>query len=606
MSPILFNILLGDITRVQGVQYFEFADYVAISYSGSDQEAVVAKIEAALIEIVEWTERWGQVVSSGKTKPMYFTNKWTHPRKLTSNDVTFEYIQKHKFLGMYFDSPKLTWSKHIEYFKGSSNKSLSIMISLSSNTWGADRKILLHYYIAAIRNRIDNGCRLYDSALETIVHQLTVMQNQCVRMALGARNTTPIISLLVEANIEPLDIRRKFLAIKYYSKLMKMPEESPLVQLKYQHTNNFKEDNSFFARANKYIREWQLESIKRDPIPVYSEVKPWEDLPLWMDKEFELEDKYMSSLQINNYFKDAMNIKYRNCLQIYTDGSKNDFDTTAALVIPERNVKMQYKLHPQNSILAAEIYAIHRAVEWVKENRVRAVIYTDSQSALILLSDRVARTHQAEVFQVQQKVVEMNENLSLQIQWIPGHKGIEGNEAADKEAKLARGLDRSEMVVLSYEEQVQVLKKKQKEMFQNRWESILEQDQRGNFLRNIKMQVGKWEWANNKSRAVEVALTRLRVGHVGLASYLFRFGMRDTPLCACGERETVQHFIMECQKYNQARNRMMHDINKLNINQGEITLKLLLGGEACSKAIQYKIIKHVGSYLMSTGRLHEL
>ena len=333
LSPILFNVLLGDITRVQGVQYFEFADDVAISYSGSNQEAVVAKIEAALIEIVEWAGRWGQVVSFGKTKPMYFTNKRTHPRKVTCNGATFEYIQKHKFLGMHFDSPKLTWSKHIEYLKGSSNKSLSIMKSLSSNTWGADRKILLHYYTAAIRSRIDYGCHLYDSASETIVHQMTVMQNQCVGMALGARNTTPIISLLVEANIEPLDIRRKFLAIKYYSKLMKMPEESPLVQLKYQHLNNFKEDNSFFARANKYIREWQLESIKRDPIPVYSEVKPWEDLSLWIDKEFELEDKYMSSLQINNYFKDTMNIKYRNCLQIYTDGSKNDLSSLKLLLV---------------------------------------------------------------------------------------------------------------------------------------------------------------------------------------------------------------------------------------------------------------------------------
>ena len=120
------------------------------------------------------------------------------------------------------------------------------MKSIGAKTWGTDRKVLLQYYTAAVRTRLDYGCHIYDAVSENIPKQLNVIQNQCNRIAAGARNKTPIISLLVKANIEPLHIRCKFLTIKYYNRVMKMPENSPLLK-----DNNLKNNkgiavNSFF------------------------------------------------------------------------------------------------------------------------------------------------------------------------------------------------------------------------------------------------------------------------------------------------------------------------------------------------------------------------
>ena len=42
-------------------------------------------------------------------------------------------------------------------------------------------------------------------------------------MIIGARNTTPIVSLQIEAFIPPLEIHRKYLAVKQYIKLWSDP-----------------------------------------------------------------------------------------------------------------------------------------------------------------------------------------------------------------------------------------------------------------------------------------------------------------------------------------------------------------------------------------------
>ena len=88
-----------------------------------------------------------------------------------------------------------------------------------------------------------------------------------------------------------------------------------------------------------------------------------------------------------------------------------------------------------------------------------AVIFTDSLCSLLLLSNRIAKTFWVEVSQIQQLMTLINENYLLQIQWVSGHSDIAGNEEADREAKLARELDRSETIRRSYEELVQVVKK---------------------------------------------------------------------------------------------------------------------------------------------------
>ena len=43
---------------------------------------------------------------------------------------------------------------------------------------------------------------------------------------------------------------------------------------------------------------------------------------------------------------------------------------------------------------------------------------------------------------------------------------------------------------------------------------------------------------------------RVRIGHTGLNQTLFVLGKSGTDRCECGKTETVEHVLMECERYD--------------------------------------------------------
>ncbi|MPC60338.1 hypothetical protein E2C01_054380 [Portunus trituberculatus] len=55
-------------------------------------------------------------------------------------------------------------------------------------------------------------------------------------------------------------------------------------------------------------------------------------------------------------------------------------------------------------------------------------------------------------------------------------------------------------------------------------------------------------WVRKQSRILDVALTRLRLGHTRLTAYLHRLGLSPDPYypwCRTVE-ETIEHFLLDC------------------------------------------------------------
>ena len=57
---------------------------------------------------------------------------------------------------------------------------------------------------------------MFMGVVAPLKHKLKVIQNICLRLMLGARNTTPIRAMEVEANIAPLDSCQDFLVAKLF------------------------------------------------------------------------------------------------------------------------------------------------------------------------------------------------------------------------------------------------------------------------------------------------------------------------------------------------------------------------------------------------------
>ena len=86
----------------------------------------------------------------------------------------------------------------------------------------------------------------------------------------------------------------------------------------------------------------------------------------------------------------------------------------------------------------------------------------------------------------------------------------------------------------------------------------------------------------------------MRTGHCSLNDYLHRFHIdhTDSPLCACGggRRETVNHFLLDCTRYDQQR--------------AQLASKVGIGGMWVEKLLGYpKLITHTLEYIENTKRM---
>ena len=121
-------------------------------------------------------------------------------------------------MGVIFDK-RLTFLPHIKHLKDKSLKALNLLKVVSGTEWGGDRKVLLRLYQSLVRSKLDYGSIVYGSARKSYLQLLDPIAHQGLRLALGAFRTSPVESLLTEANELPLNLWRQKLLMQYCIKL---------------------------------------------------------------------------------------------------------------------------------------------------------------------------------------------------------------------------------------------------------------------------------------------------------------------------------------------------------------------------------------------------
>lgn len=350
--------------------------------------------------------------------------------------------------------------------------------------------------------------------------------------------------------------------------------------------------------------------VEIHPYPLHNYLPPWEESSCFQTFMADEPVTEMSDRAVQQLFGHKTNLDYSHCRHIYTDGSKRisadgEVAVAAAMVVPSANFVDSWKLPNILSIMSAELFAIWMALQWVEaqpDNGIYA-LFTDSLSSIMLLQNESHSSRGVYKALIMPIVARLNSNQQrVTILWIPSHRGILGNEAVDKVAKEATRLQIITIPHLTRMDGRALFEQWLHNKWKSLWEETVQAGRAGLHIAHVKQSIGHWPWASIPgNRRLETALARLRIGHSGLRANLFRFGLYWSPLCDCGQVETVAHMLLSCTLHQPQRGVFRTKLQALRV---PFTFCNILGGGPFPILVQRKVILALEEFLATSNKIN--
>ena len=228
----------------------------------------------------------------------------------------------------------------------------------------------------------------------------------------------------------------------------------------------------------------------------------------------------------------------------YTDSSLTEQGVSAAVVSTLVRQATHIGSPTTHTVYAAELRGIEMALAQIHKSKGPetqcpdhtriGIIFTDNQAAIQACAAPGRSSGQYILRQISQLAAQLQgRGWNIQLQWLPGHEGVYGNECADALAKDATGFpardDTEEPVLMASTRRVLCMG--EVEAWRAEWATnthrsslhrLWKEPSRAPLLLYQGMQ-----------RAATSVLIQMQTGKIALASYLSTFAMESTE-CSCG------------------------------------------------------------------------
>ncbi|CBF76131.1 ribonuclease H family protein [Aspergillus nidulans FGSC A4] len=302
------------------------------------------------------------------------------------------------------------------------------------------------------------------------------------------------------------------------------------------------------------IQDFTEREIGKDSLRNLEQILPFSVAPHWVSPDIIIDGDAETAIETH---RNILNRAPRP-IALYTDGSGINGRVGAAAICPKYLISRSSYMGQQSesTVYVAELQGILLALVIILQRQMQhAVIFTDNQATLQALRNPGSQSGQ---YILEAIIMALNKGrkagLNVHFRWIPAHRGVEGNEQADRRAKEATGWrrirgHRGRMTIRS------AVKRRAHEVVNARWENDWKSCHHGRELYELTPTPTRKVLRVHQDlhRALSTIIVQMRTGKIGLRHYLYQRGVPDVPNsdCQCGRAtQSVRHILLACPTFS--------------------------------------------------------
>jgi ribonuclease HI len=623
LSMVLYQYYNADLLDIpsskdeEAVAYVDDAFMMATGTDFQSAHRVLADMMCKEGGVEDWSKTHSSPLEYTKLALMNFA----HSCKKSNNPTlhlprrSIQPVDSAKYLGVVFDR-NLNWKVQQAHAVEKGTKWAAQIRRLARLTWGITPKYARRLFISVALPRMLYAIDVWytPSSVEhadtraigtaKVTKQVETVQRAGALAITGGLRTSPTDALNASAYLLPASLTINRWCHRAYTRMAMLPPEHPLYK-----PVNWKRTRATTRHRgplHKLTSAYNLDTPNVEKIPAVAR-----DPTVTGKLPFQIsipENKESSARAAENAIEE---------IQVFTDGSAQGGKVGAAAILIRKNSPnriLHFHLGPEaeHTVHEAELVGLLLAIHLISTEKRAAKtcsIAVDNQAAIRAFDSDMRRPghHLArEVLKIANRM-QKRKNMrgyKLTIRWTAGHSGIMGNERADSEAKKAASGKHTENKHLPVYLRKPLpinpaaLKRSHGDALKKRWKADWTASPRGKEMLRIDNTTPSTKFlktisSTNLSRSAASKIAQLRLRHIPLNGYLYRFKRTDKASCpACGaDVESVAHYLLNCPMYAHERWALARQVKRLRKN---MTLETLLG--------EPELAVPLAKYIDSTGR----